>query len=350
MFRKILLIYPHKVKPGERIRPPYLGLEYLASSIEDIVDEIKLIDMQFSNNLNKVISRFQPDLIGISWLFTSRINEIREVLKITSKFNIYIIVGGLIPTICPNEVLSDNRIDAIIRGEGEESFRQFIKMGKPNNVLGVSFRDEKGNIIHNPDRPRIENLDLLPYPARHLRNQKHKYKLFYWNITVDSLVTSRGCPFKCNFCYPTKFYKNTWRARTPENIVNEIKNIQANFIFIWDDNFTEDMLRVEKLCDLLIKEKISRIYAIQARADTISKYPQIIKKMSKAGFAGVLLGIESPSVTQLNKWHKQQNIEDVKKAIKILHKNKILVSGSFMVGDLNETEDDIIKISKHIAK
>ncbi len=344
MFKRILLIYPHKVKPGEVIRPPYLGLEYLAANIEDIANDIKIVDMQFSNNVINTIKKFQPDLIGISWLFTSRINEIKEILKLTSQFDIYTITGGIVPTICPDDVLSDNRINAVIRGEGEETFRQFVKEGKPNNVLGISFRDEEGKIIHNLDRSRIKNLDSLPYPARHLRDKRYKYKIFYWNVAVDSLLTSRGCYFKCDFCYPAKFYRNIWRSRSPENIVNEIKKIPAKLIFIWDDNFTADMVRVEEICDLLIKEGISKLYAIQARADAFSNHPQIVSKMSKAGFAGVLLGIESPSIAQLDKWHKHQNIKDVKEAIKISHKHKIIVSSSFMVGDLNETEEDITKI------
>jgi len=344
MFERILLIYPNKVTPGEIIRPPYLGLEYLAANIEDIVNEIKIIDMQFSNNVVTTIEEFQPDLIGISWLFTSRIDEIKEILNLTSKLDIYTIVGGIVPTMCPDEVLSDNRIDAVIRGEGEETFRQFVKEGRPNKVLGISFRDEERKIIHNPDRSLIKNLDLLPYPARHLRDKRYKYKLFFGNVAVDSLLTSRGCNFKCDFCYTTKFYRHTWRSRSPENVVNEIRKIPAKFIVIWDDNFTVDMARVEEICDLLIKEEISKFYAIQARADAFSNHPQIVSKMSKAGFVGVLLGIESPSIAQLDKWHKHQNIKDVKEAIRILHKHKIAVLGSFVVGDLSETEEDITKI------
>jgi len=344
MFERILLIYPHKVRPGEKIRPPYLGLEYLAANIEDIVNEIKIVDMQFANKVITTIEKFQPDLIGISWLFTSRINEIEEILNLTSKHDIYTVVGGMVPTICPDSVLSDNRIDAIIRGEGEETFRQFVKEGKPDKISGISFHDEEGNIIHNLDRPFIKNLDSLPYPARHLREKEYKYKLFFWNVAVDSLLTSRGCPFQCDFCCPTKFYRNTWRSRSPENIVNEIRKIPAKLIFIWDDNFTADMGRVEEICNLLIKEGISKFYAIQARADAFSNHPQIVSKMSKAGFVGVLLGIESPSNAQLEKWHKRQEIRDVKEAMKILHKHKIAVSSSFMVGDLNETEEDITKI------
>jgi len=344
MFERILLIHPHKVKPMEKIRPPYLGSEYLAANIEDIVNEIKIVDMQFSNNVITTIEKFQPDLIAISWLFTSRINEIKEILNCTSQYGIYTLVGGIVPTICPDDVLSDNRIDAVIRGEGEEIFRQFVKEGKPNKVLGMSFRDEEGKIIHNLDRPLIKKLDLLPYPARHLRDPRYRYTLFLWNVAIDSLLTSRGCPFKCDFCHATTFYRNTWRSRSPENVVNEIKKIPAKLIFIWDDNFTADMARVEKICDLLIKEGISKFYAIQARADAFSKHPQIVSKMSKAGFVGVLLGIESPSNAQLDKWCKHQDIKDVKEAIKILHKHKIAVSSSFMVGDLNETEDAITQI------
>lgn len=346
MFEKILLIYPHKVRQGELVRPPYLGLEYLAANIEDLVKEIKIIDMQFSNNIINIIKKFQPDLIGINWLFTSRINDIDEILKITSKYGIYTVAGGIVPTICPEEVLSDKRINAVIRGEGEETFRQFVIEGISEKILGLSFRNEKGSIIHNLDRPRIKNLDSLPFPARHLRNKKYKYRELYWRVPIDSLITSRGCPFKCDFCYPTKFFRHKWISRSPENVVNEIKRIKAKLIFIWDDNFTADMKRVEKICDLLIEEGISKIYAIQARADAFSKHPHVVSKMSKAGISGVLLGLESPSFAQLEKWRKHQTIKDIKEAITILHKHKILVSSSFMVGDLYETEHDITKIYK----
>lgn len=346
MFEKILLIYPHKVRQGELVRPPYLGLEYLASNIEDLVKKIKIIDMQFSNDIINIIKKFQPDLIGINWLFTSRINDINEILKITSKYGIYTVVGGIVPTICPEEVLSDKRINAVIRGEGEETFRQFVIEGISEKIQGLSFRNEEGYIIHNLDRPRIKNLDSLPFPARHLRNKKQHYRELYWRVPIDSLITSRGCPFKCDFCYPTKFFRHKWISRSPENVVDEIKRIQAKFIFIWDDNFTADMKRVEEICDLLIKERINKIYAIQARADAFTKHPHVVSKMSKAGIYGVLLGLESPSVNQLEKWHKHQTIKDMKEAIKILHNHKILVSSSFVVGDLYETEQDITNIYK----
>lgn len=346
MFERVLLIYPHKVRKGELVRTPYLGLEYLAANIEDLVKEIRIIDMQFSNDIINIIKKFRPDLIGINWLFTSRINDINEILQITSRYGIYTVAGGIVPTICPEDVLSDKRINAVIRGEGEETFRQFIIKGKPEKIHGISFRDEEGSIIHNIDRPRIKNLDALPFPARHLRNKKYKYREHFWRLPIDSLITSRGCPFKCEFCYPTKFFKHKWISRSPENVVNEIKRIKAKLIFIWDDNFTADMKRVEEICDLLIEEKISKLYAIQARADAFSKHPHVVSKMSKAGISGVLLGLESPSIAQLEKWHKHQTISDMKAAIRILHKHKILVSSSFVVGDLNETEDDIAKIYK----
>jgi len=233
MFERILLICPHRVRKGERAKPPYLGLEYLAANIEDVVNQIKIVDMQFSNNITAIIKKFKPDLIGISWIFTSRINEIKEILNSISKYCIYTIVGGIVPTICPDDVLSDNRIDAVVRGEGEETFRQFVIEGKPDNIQGLSYRNDEGKIIHNPDRPRIKNLDLLPYPARHLRDKRYKYReLFIYKVPIDSLVTSRGCPHKCDFCYPTQFYRNKWISRSPEDVVEEIKKIPAKMILM----------------------------------------------------------------------------------------------------------------------
>ena len=229
------------------------------------------------------------------------------------------------------------------------TFRELIIKGSPENVEGVSYKSN-GKVIHNPDRQLIEDFKNIRYPAREL-TKNYKYKIF--SERLETVETSRGCPFRCTFCATHTFNNQLWRPRPIEKIITELKIISQNRkisdIFFVDDNLTANTKRIENLCDRIIeckqKKEINDFkFFAQIRVDSIVKAPQMVKKMAKAGFWVVFIGIESVNEESLKETRKGFEFKKVVEALKILHDNNLVVIGNLIIGiDLNETEEEVKK-------
>ena len=357
--QKVVLVNPNYITKSitDKFTIPALGLEYLAASILDFV-EVKIINGKVRNlNLKEImeeINEFKPDIVGISCCFTTGVNFALEIAKESKKQEYSIVLGGWHPNFIPTEVIKYPYVDVVVRGEGEITIRELIENKNLEEIKGISFKNN-GSIINNPDRPLIKNLDELPFPARKLRHNKSYFQIF--QMPIDAIETSRGCPFNCTFCNIHLFYRGTYRTKSPERVMKELKIITNGKnhmnVMIVDDNFTSNIKRVEKICDLIIKEGIKVDLTCQSRIDVIKKNPNIIKKMSKAGFWCFFLGIESFNQKSLNGIQKRIQFRDIFDAIKILHDNDIVIIGSMLVGsNLNESEEDtdlMIKVVKQLG-
>lgn len=357
--QKVVLVNPNFVTKSitDKFTIPALGLEYLAANILDLV-EVKIINGKVRNlNLKEImeeINEFKPDIVGISCCFTTGVNFALEIAKESKNLGYLIVLGGWHPNFASSEVLKYPFVDVVVRGEGEITFRELIKNKNLEEIQGISFKSN-GNIIDNPDRPLINDLNKLPLPARELRNRDSYFQIF--QMPIDAIETSRGCPYKCTFCNIHLFYRGTYRAKSPERVIQELKIIANGKkhinVMIVDDNFTSNIKRVEKICDLIIKEGIKVDLTCQSRIDVIKQNPNIIKKMSKAGFWCFFLGIESFSQKALNNIQKKIQFRDIFDAIKILHDNNIVIIGSMLVGsNLDEKEGDtdlMIKVVKKLG-
>lgn len=366
-WKRILLIMPNYRMPEanrfiQRIYPP-IGLMYLASYLKDLDIEIKIIDAKIDNltfkQLKDQIYDYNPDLVGISVSVSASIKMCYNIAKIVKNINenITVVFGGRHASNMPDEILKlDNLVDIIVRGEGELTFRELILSGNPKNVDGISYK-HNDSIIHNPNRDLIKNMNLLRYPTRNLINP-NKYKLL--GIRIDTVQSSRGCTHDCKFCTTPGFNNGLWRPRSVDSVIKELKLISKNrkitdIIFV-DDNFCASTLRIERLCEKIIeckkKNEINdfKFYA-QIRVDSITKSPQMVKKMSEAGFWAVLIGIESVNDEILKDMRKKITFTQVISAIKLLHYYNIIIFGSMIIGyDLNATEEDIIKEIDFIKK
>ncbi|MCX5782785.1 MAG: radical SAM protein [Elusimicrobia bacterium] len=321
---------------------PPIGIELIAGAIKDLVQNISIIDLSKEKDYRKFI-RDDIDLYLVSvnwkWYFDSVCDIIRSLPE-----NVMTIVGGRYATEKVNELfLLCPNINVIVRGEGEETIREFLKQGTPDNVDGLSFR-KNGKIIHNKDRiySGISN-DILPY--RKIRRYKYSYenKCVYFKYPLDCIYSSRGCPANCKFCFLGQ--RRKWFGRSPESVIRELKEIDTKVVGFTDENFFADIKRVEKICDLIIKEKIKKIFAAQARI-SIGFYPQLIKKIKLAGFRFLTIGIESAQDKTLKLWDKGITIEQIRKAFKVLSNSGIIILGYFIVGNIGETEAEMLEISK----
>ena len=284
-----------------------------------------------------------PDLAGISVL-TSAYGSALRVADIVKKVDrdIPVVFGGVHPTTLTEETVKNENVDIIVRGEGEYTFLELAKSlsveGKLSDVHGITYKED-GKIVHNPNRPLIQNLDDLPYPARHLLLEKEKYS----PDAFGSIYATRGCPYHCIFCASHRIWSRKVRRRTPENIVDEIKYVQKTFktrnFRFEDDSFTYDKKFVDDVCDLLIEEKLDIEWVCQTRANLLTN--EIAKKMKSAGCERTWIGAESGNDEILKKIKKSINIEQVKNAKEILNKNNIDFNAFFMFGFPWETKKEI---------
>ena len=214
------------------------------------------------------------------------------------------------------------------------------------NILGISYIDDK-IFIRNDDALPPQNLDKLPFPARDLLPIR-KYRTTLNGVPSANLITSRGCPYNCYFCASSKFGGIKWRARSAKNIVDEMEMLRNQYGYrafeFLDDNFTLSKKRVFEFADELEKRNVTDIiWWCFARVDTIAKNEPMVKRMAEVGAYRVFLGLESVNESVLDNYGKGIENNQQKEAINILRKYGIGIHGSFIIGDMNETKEMVMK-------
>ncbi|MEE9259697.1 MAG: radical SAM protein [Candidatus Scalindua sediminis] len=341
-----LLKAPQKVDiPYGLILSDITEVCYLAGMVKNDVDSITIpVNTYASNPLHdfeRYLRTHPADMIGISSM-TGAYSNALEYARIAKKYNLYVVLGGYHPTALPGEVLKSPYVDAVIRGEGEFTFKELVNEGPSEGVLGLSFKDN-GNVIQNPDRGVIENLDVLPQPLREIRPKRFGNKGA--DYLFDTVFTSRGCRIKCSFCSNDMVNKN-WRYRSPENVIEELKMIHTTkkrkILKIWDANVLTDVDRMEKIVDLMSENNLTNFKIwTESRTTDIIRAEHIMQKLHNIGLRHVSLGIESPNMETLKRIRKGTNPKTCEKAIEILNDYKIKVQGYFIIGHLNESVEDI---------
>ena len=331
---------------------PPTGLEYIATSMKDLVGKVTLLDLKHEKGYQKIdrLNEFikkEIDLLCISIAWNSHFQEVCElVCKLPGE--VPTVVGGYKATEevdylferCPN-------IDVIVRGEGEETIKEIV-MGRPyREILGISYR-ENGKTVHNDNRP-LPDVGSIPFPDRSLRRCKYNAVLNntrITNITFDTILTTRGCPYNCKFCtfsLNPLGQKRNYSERPLESVIEEMKTITADVILFSDDNFFTNPERSEKLCELIIENNIKKSFIVQSRIE-IAKNPRLLEKAQKAGFKLFLIGIESPHDRILKQLHKGFTQKQVREAFKVLNRYNFYIHAYFIYGNIGETEEEMLYI------
>jgi radical SAM superfamily enzyme YgiQ (UPF0313 family) len=340
--KRVLLVSPSNVAWTGAVTLP-LNLAYLASSLEEEDHEVKCIDMRVDKNIDmeKEIENF--DIVGISSC-TPSIKEAWKVANIAKKCRKTVALGGPHPTALPNESLQKDSADIVVRGEGEITIREICNGVNLRKIKGISFKAGK-KIFHNVDRPFIQNLDSLPFPARDLFDLRKYHSSLHKNKIIGDILTSRGCPYGCNFCFKAIFGRY-YRMRSPENVIKEWKQMiemGIEEIGILDDNFTVDKERAIKICNEIKKQKLivdwSAVGGI--RVDSISK--ELFTAMKNAGCYRVAFGAESGSQNILDKNCKGTKLEQIRDAVKLAKEFGFEITLFFMIGNLYENRETMQK-------
>ena len=277
---------------------PPTGLEYVATSAEGLAGKITLLDLRQEKELSEpdkllafIISN-KVDIICVSIGWDRQFEEICQLLNRMPE-GTPLVVGGYKATEKVNELFDlCPKINIIVR-EGEETIKEILKGLPLEDIPGISYR-QGSRIRHNPNRP-FPDVDSLACPDRSLRRNEYTLELNgidVANLTFDSILSARGCPFDCKFCtfsLNPLGQKRNYAARGVDSVINEIKNIKAKVILFSDDNLFANPKRAEEICDLIIKYKIKKRFIAQARIE-IAGYPTLLEKMVKAGFKALLIG------------------------------------------------------------
>ncbi len=337
-----------------RLFPP-TGLEYVATAANDCIENVILLDLRYEKelsdykNLNSFIKTNKIDVIcvSISWE-----RDFEKVCQFISNMleDIPLVVGGYKATEKVEELFNScPNIDIIVRGEGEETIQDILKDKPYQDILGISYRKD-GQIIHNSNR-KLPDVNRIAWPNRSLRHNKYHLTLNgidVKNITLDTILTSRGCPFNCKFCtfkLNPLGQKRNYAPRSVESVIQEIEAIDSNIIMISDDNFCTDKIRAEKICDLIIERKIKKRFIAQVRID-IADNPRLLEKMVQAGFKVLLIGIESPHDWILKQLDKGFNSNKIREAFSVLKKYPIFYNGYFIYGNIDESEEEMLYIAQ----
>jgi len=356
-YNHALFLYPYTesiVSDSMMLFPP-TGLEYVATSAKDFVGKITLLDLRYEKDLcntNKLLNFIcgEIDIICASIGWNRHFKEIIDLLNLMPD-NIPLVVGGYKATEMVEEIFEDcPKVDIIVRGEGEETIKEILKSTPLENILGISYR-ANGKVVHNGHRP-LPDIDSLAFPDRTLRRNKYYYVklngIKVTNLTFDAVLSARGCPYNCKFCtfsLNPLGQKRNYSARSVESVIKEIEGITADVILFSDDSFFADTRRAEEICDLIIERKIKKRFIAQSRIE-IAKYPTLLEKMVKAGFKLLLLGIESPHDCILTQLNKGFDSDTIRKSFAVLKKYPIYYHGYFIYGNIGETEEEMLYISK----
>jgi len=333
---------------------PPTGLEYIAASMKDLVGKVTLLDLRYEKAYQdpKALSKFirnEIDLLCVSIRWGSRFEEVCDFVAQLPP-EVCTVVGGYKATE-EVEYLFDrcSNIDMIVRGEGEEIIKQIVTGIPYKDIRGLSYR-ENGGVVHNEIHP-LPDITRIPFPDRSLRKHEYcmvKHGVRFSSRTFDTVLTTRGCPFKCKFCtfsLNPLGQKRSYTERPVESVIEELKTVTADVVLFSDDNFFTNPKRSEQLCDLIIENKIKKIFVVQTRID-ISKHPRVLDKAEKAGFKVFLIGIESPHdriLGQLQKGITQQQVRD---AFAVLTQYDFYLHGYFIYGNIGETEEEMLYIPK----
>lgn len=352
---------------GEGIgyKPP-LGILYCASTLQKqsfhnvlVIDAIAE-ELSFQEVVNRVVA-FSADVVGISaWTdFWYPAYKVGEMVKAALP-KVHLTYGGPHLGIYPKETLSIPFVDSVIVGDGEIPFLYLCNMlanGKiDNSMRGLHFKG--GGVKSSPDTFYIHgDLDTLPFPSRTSLPIQNYSSVLGKKSLVTTMITSRGCPYRCTFC-KLNFQKTL--ARSADSIVDEfyeISKLGITEVEIYDDTFTWSKKRLIEICEKLIKANLGVKFAIRDRVSSASVDLETMKLLKRAGCIRIHFGIESGVQKVIDKMQKKITLDQAIRAVSLGKKVGITVLTYFMFGNLDETEEDMlqtidfaVKLNAHFAQ
>lgn len=355
MNKKILFIVPEikSMFGTERGIPlhPHVGIAYLISILKKNNYKYRVIDCGIEKNwpqkIKEILKDFNPDIIGITG-FSYAYNYLYETIKKIKSFtSTPIILGGPHVSATKEKILEDTKVNFAMYSESEVSFLEFLKIfsqKKPDysKVTNLIWKDKNKTIINKPGS-LIFKLDHLPFPDY----ESFKIKEYpCYNEKIIPIITSRGCPYGCNYCSVKLSMGQCFRPRSPQNVVEELKYWHKkgySSFDINDDCFTLDTNRAQKICDLIVKNKLNIKFQLYNGIRVNNITLNLLKKLKKAGCYFIAYGCESGSQKTLDRIKKGITLAQVKNAVYLTNKANIRHAVNFIIGHQQESYQDALE-------
>ncbi|MGD6807098.1 MAG: B12-binding domain-containing radical SAM protein [Candidatus Bathyarchaeia archaeon] len=355
---KITLVNP-PYPPSVHSHPPFipLGLAYLGAVAEKAGHKVTVIDCQAErlnyDTFRTRIAETSSDLIGAT-ATTLLYKSAMKLITIAKEAqpNAVTALGGSHGTFWDENALKEyHALDIVVRREGEETLLELAEklesQSSLKGVLGITYREVE-KIVRNPDRPFIQDLDALPFPAHHLlplEKLRHNGKILF------PLVSSRGCVYWCDFCSTVRMFGRGYRMRSAKNVVDEMQYIHDTYgvdqVTFYDDAFSVDRNRVLEICSELHKRNLKLMWDCGTRVDMVDH--ELMKTMKDAGCIAVWLGVESGSELILGKMNKSIKLEQTRKAYKTAHQVGLMTIANVVLGFPGETEQTAKETIKFVS-
>jgi len=330
---------PEFINENEGYFPP-LGVMYIASYLKKHKDDCDIFVIDSSvEKLNHIqtaqrIVDFGVDIVGLScWTFS-----LLDTLAVASQVKrispaTLVCLGGPHVNIYPKETLSMDCVDFVITGDGERPFAKLIDQLKTHydfaKVPNLHYK-KNGRLENSLLKHVEENLDELPFPDRNWTPFQQYYTILDRERPVTTMITSRGCPFKCSFCFQ---HGTGWRCRSVSNIIDEIQyctGLGIRNFFIFDETFTVNKQRVIELCDEIKRRYLNITWSCRSRVDTIDE--ETMGRLKEAGCQRISFGVEAANDDVLRRLNKKIVISQVKRIFKAAKKKRITTLADFMIG------------------
>ena len=360
---KVMLLVPPGGYFAERWRKgssmPPLGLLYIAAVLEKDGHDLKIVPADILQlkfrQIQDMIRHYQPDIIGVTSTTENRFQSFKLIKKAKEAYpQALTVLGGPHASMAPEDCLAHlPELDVVVIGEGEETMKELCARWAEKadfhimeKIDGLAFR-HNGQIKVNPRRAPILDLDALPFPAFHLIPfEKYNFRFEVPGqglLPAINMITSRGCPFNCNFCATPINWGRQVRMRSPANVLQEIEYLkdkyQVDVFFFFDDTFNANPKRVAKICDLIIERRLNIYWKCDIRLDLIDR--PLLEKMKKAGLFHLSFGLEAGSERVRNEIiHKKINIDDFHRVVKWCLELDIIPNAFFIFSHPTETWEE----------
>jgi hopanoid C-3 methylase len=331
-----------------------LGPISIAGGLETDGHECRIFDLRLDGEEAGMAAcaRFGPQVVGLQCNFTTERNRtLRLAARVRREMpDAFVLVGGHDASREPKWFLRDT-VDAVAIGDGEEVMPPLVDAlergadlaAVPGLYLRLPWRPGRSGRGGEPrataPAPAREDLDTLPMPARHLIADYAPEYYINFRKPLALMETARGCPFKCNFCSVWKFHNSTFREKSPDRVVAELKQISAPNVFITDDIFWLDVRRGEEMARKIKEAGIKKYFTVQTRTDIICKFPHLIEMWKDCGSLSIFLGLESVTDEGLDAVNKSNTMANNKRALEILKEMGVGYTPNFIVDPAWDHDD-----------